>query len=633
MGMTLPALRSGATLRSVRMHGASGDPLSARQQLERALADVEWSPPGLPPRALLFVRRLVADGRSGLRAQSEGGSFGRGVSAALRGHVASARRPWLHDDAAQADAVLFLDEAELLACLWRDWVRGALSQRWWWRSVLAGQGPVAWLRLKAWPHAERLVPALALLAARGDAVSCMARMEERDAERALQAVQSTYGLVHLSARVGEASDKDAEASALVAQDARANEIGTPPMAAQRRLLSLVPELDSLTLAPAQRRLLAVALGITRGPAWARTSVFAAAVLRLEWTPPVVDHVMPARSKRVATTSGEHALRVGATQNDDVDALPLSPPRATTQTPGCTTTDDGVVATDAGGGAPVDEQRQRESTPLVDVLPETQPPALPTVAAPRAITWPQADVTSSTLHTRYGGLFYLLNAALALRVYGDFTMPRHPDLALSPWDLLAWTGRAWFGDGFEHDPLWPLLARLSGRPPAQAPGRFDAPPDWRIDPVWLAPWGAAECLLVHATRQRLRVLHPQGFALFDVRRDTALTPLRQARSLCGDEVLRRTQPPCHHVPRRADARWLHHWRMYLDARLRHTLNTDTDTDVPALLCRHDAEIRVNASHVDVHLALADLPLALRCAGLDRDPGWIPAAGRSLSFHFE
>jgi hypothetical protein len=37
-------------------------------------------------------------------------------------------------------------------------------------------------------------------------------------------------------------------------------------------------------------------------------------------------------------------------------------------------------------------------------------------------------------------------------------------------------------------------------------------------------------------------------------------------------------------------------------------------------------------VHVHLSLSQLPLDLRIAGLDRDPGWIPAAGRSVAFHF-
>ena len=33
-----------------------------------------------------------------------------------------------------------------------------------------------------------------------------------------------------------------------------------------------------------------------------------------------------------------------------------------------------------------------------------------------------------------------------------------------------------------------------------------------------------------------------------------------------------------------------------------------------------------------IALADLPIAVRMAGLDRDPGWLPAEGRVLRFEF-
>ena len=84
-----------------------------------------------------------------------------------------------------------------------------------------------------------------------------------------------------------------------------------------------------------------------------------------------------------------------------------------------------------------------------------------------------------------------------------------------------------------------------------------------------------------------------------------------------------------VPRTDAARWLHHWLAYMTARLSRTLGVD---DAAALLCRHDAVVEVGVAAVDVHLALASLPLPIRFAGLDRDPGWIPAAGRSLMFRF-
>jgi hypothetical protein len=54
---------------------------------------------------------------------------------------------------------------------------------------------------------------------------------------------------------------------------------------------------------------------------------------------------------------------------------------------------------------------------------------------------------------------------------------------------------------------------------------------------------------------------------------------------------------------------------------------------ALVCRCGGRVAVTASHVDVHFPLAELPIVIRLAGLDRDPGWIPAAGRFVAFHFE
>jgi hypothetical protein len=156
-----------------------------------------------------------------------------------------------------------------------------------------------------------------------------------------------------------------------------------------------------------------------------------------------------------------------------------------------------------------------------------------------------------VRTKFGGIFYLLNAALALKLYADFTSPRGSNLRISPWHWLALIGRAWFGREFVRDPVWKLLAGLAGR-----------------------------------ERRRLR------------------------------------------PPRRLKAQI-----ESLLARLALALGEEGSVNLPAFVCRYPAEVAATASRVDVHLALADLPLALRVAGLDRDPGWIPAAGRAIGFHFE
>lgn len=73
--------------------------------------------------------------------------------------------------------------------------------------------------------------------------------------------------------------------------------------------------------------------------------------------------------------------------------------------------------------------------------------------------------------------------------------------------------------------------------------------------------------------------------------------------------------------------------YLEARLARALAVDADAELPGLVCRYDATAAYSLTSVDVYMSLAALPLVIRIAGLDRDPGWIPAAGRTIAFHFQ
>ncbi len=54
---------------------------------------------------------------------------------------------------------------------------------------------------------------------------------------------------------------------------------------------------------------------------------------------------------------------------------------------------------------------------------------------------------------------------------------------------------------------------------------------------------------------------------------------------------------------------------------------------AWLLRRPGRVGFGPLRIDVWLPLATHPLAIRAAGLDRDPGWLPAAGRQIAFHFE
>ena len=52
----------------------------------------------------------------------------------------------------------------------------------------------------------------------------------------------------------------------------------------------------------------------------------------------------------------------------------------------------------------------------------------------------------------------------------------------------------------------------------------------------------------------------------------------------------------------------------------------------LLLRRPARIEVGETRVDATFELATHPIEIRLAALDHDPGFVPAAGRTLAFHF-
>ena len=63
-----------------------------------------------------------------------------------------------------------------------------------------------------------------------------------------------------------------------------------------------------------------------------------------------------------------------------------------------------------------------------------------------------------------------------------------------------------------------------------------------------------------------------------------------------------------------------------------LGLENAREAVATLIERRGTIHVESDRVEIAFALDAHPLAIRLAGLDRDPGWIPAAGRSIGFRF-
>jgi hypothetical protein len=156
---------------------------------------------------------------------------------------------------------------------------------------------------------------------------------------------------------------------------------------------------------------------------------------------------------------------------------------------------------------------------------------------------------------------------------------HKGIELPIWDFIALLGQRLLGEDIKQDPIWSLLAQLAERDVRDAPGKdFTAPDEWHIPDEWL----------------EVELEQP------GIRED-----LHQ---------------------------WLNWLMPHIYARLQRALNLDSKEQVAPMLCVHAAHISVTATHLDIFLSLDTLPIEIRLAGLDRNPGWVPAAVRFITFHF-
>src|SRR5262249_27706885 len=98
-------------------------------------------------------------------------------------------------------------------------------------------------------------------------------------------------------------------------------------------------------------------------------------------------------------------------------------------------------------------------------------------------------------------------------------------------------------------------------------------------------------------------------------------------------LERRVIPCEADARFGPDRWLGWLMPYVRARLKLALGLASPSDIPVVLIRHRARVFFPPPHRAVAFAFAELPVATGRAGLDRTRGWVPAAGRFITFHFE
>jgi len=528
-----------------------GDP-GARGVLDRLAGTLDFRAPGLPPQAILVLRSLRLRLRKPLKAAANDARAVNAMEDELRETLRRARvgaaRPSRMTPGQLAEAVYFADISELMACLARDWLAGAAASRWWWSAMLRGTSIERALLDYCARTPEAMPSMLGRLASTADAVRFVSKIAPAEASTLARAIAESFALDH-------------DVDTLIAEDRGAPMRGAAPESSRaRRIRAALPECMQPFLDHPAVLLLGLGLGLQRVPADVRSPVFVEFILRtFEAYPRARD--APAFSTPTAMPA--HHDTQGAVLNQQGRAFTAlhEPSRHSdpivTMRSDFTSASGGRAAISRGDAVVSDSARDELHPPARESIekPDGDPLAVAPEAAPAtdAVDFASIEDGADELacQTRFGGMFYVLNVALHMGYYTDFTQPRARGLAASPWDFLAVCGRTWFGKRFVADPAWRLLASLAGRAPDEEPSEdFDH-----------------ECLP--------RVLERIALALGERR------------------------------PRRAISRLV-----FADSRV-----IDTGT------------------HLDVHLDLAKLPLAVRYAGLDRDPGWIPAAGRIVAFHFD
>ena len=549
----------------LKPHGL--DPHTAQQRLQRSLSGMSLQPTNAPPHSILCIRQLRSVFSLSLH-PSQQSDWQHKLQAQINACAASAARPALGYVPANANAVLFNDEAEQLACLARDWLHGTLRQQWWWAALLARYGArgadeavrAAWLQSPA--HAPA---ALAQLAACAQAEPFVHHSPDTFVVNLLQRVITLFGLRHMQALLSHSvfATQTPLQSGILAVDETSQDPSFNPWR------TWLPSAALRALSPAAACLLGIGLGLQRAAAQVQTPEFAQCVLDWLETTLATPHLVGAHNPTVAsvaitTNPTEQATAHGTSVVDLAHATPLE----SDDTNAPLTMMPPVMYAQSASTMPA------EPTSLVPVATTsaavvTTPQVNPTTPAPQ----PNADNVLG-IYTQFGGTFYLINVMLHLGWYADFTQPLQPGLDQNIYDLLAQIGERTFGDHFRADALCNLLSQLAGHEPQHEPR------------------GVA-----HADAE------PRGVAHAHVRH--AASP-----------------DAAHHARMRA-----------LQHRLTQALGEAPDSDWLAFVCAHPARIVATATRLTVFLSLEKLPIAIRLSGLDRDPGWVPAAGRFIAFHFD
>ncbi len=636
------------TLRNILVHISHGEPLAARLTLSRLLAAADFRPAGLPSAATFVVRRLRDPLPGKLRLDREAISPPPAWICAVRETLdllaSQAAQPIEGPVPANAEAVIFRDRSELLACLADDWCSGDLVSHWWWQALLR-RGGVPHLVIATWLEAPEYIPmALEWLESKQLVLSFMQKLTEDTSHKMISLLVQAYGLHELLPLI----DQDAlrhsarlQSAKKIAEIKGFDESPNSDMQGQPPWQRWIQNSSINQLSADRQLLLGVGLMLHRAPSIVRTASFAKQVR--DWQN-LVDCFRSGEPTSELHVLAQPAGDLTAEGNVRVEAVSEILPDATVGQ----TTKESV----SPGQMDLDSVESRvetssEPSPMVKPSPrsvtdqilknERGSAASEVVSASR--------VTQSTATKEDDSLDRLDLEARESRVE-TASEPSSKEKSVLSSDDMGSENRDQGIEILRPDMGQSSIAEanvsrscIEGKTHEKSVeaadieiqsefggicyfinlglylnfyGDFTTPLQPGIDlPIW-----------------DFVALIAQQIIGEEVTGDPVWSLLAQLAGRAADE-----SPGAHFDPpgHQSLQVWLTELMSTVRPRLRLALGTE-DKEMPQLFTRR-AHIRVTHTQFDAFFSLDELPIEIRMAGLDRDPGWVPAAGRYIYFHYD